>query len=174
MAPKGWSSSPRMSSHATEEEGPLTLAADVVRQRRWVQSLIPLRMQPRYGARQLTISPGSSPGCWVRGTQSFTEFYDGQCRKALAYAVDSRRFAGRGAQSVRLAVNGEARAHAKLGQTQKAEQAIGTAYEMLSDLSPEPGMSSCVSFGLYSEARVASNAALGPWRPSQRGPSPPA
>ncbi|ROO51174.1 hypothetical protein EDC02_6042 [Micromonospora sp. Llam0] len=176
-----------------EEEGPLTLAADVVRQRRWVQSLIPLRMQPRYSARLLAIA-GQLSGllsymsvnlgrfssaraygieafqladyaedrelkAWVRGTQSFTEFYDGQYRKALAYAVDGRRFAGRGAQTVRLAVNGEARAHAKLGQTQEAEQAIGTAYEVLSDLSPEPGMSSCVSFGLYSEARVASNAA---------------
>ncbi|MFY1652150.1 hypothetical protein ACN27J_14795 [Solwaraspora sp. WMMB762] len=176
-----------------EEEGPLTLAADVVRQRRWVQSLIPLRMQPRYSARLLAIA-GQLSGllsymsvnlgrfssaraygieafqladytedrelkAWVRGTQSFAEFYDGQYRKALAYAVDGRRFAGRGPQAVRLAVNGEARAHAKLGQKQEAEQAIGTAYEVLPDLSPEPGMSSCVSFGLYSEARVASNAA---------------
>ncbi|MFY1695998.1 hypothetical protein [Solwaraspora sp. WMMA2101] len=176
-----------------EEEGPLALATDVVRQRRWVQSLIPLQMQPRYSARLLTIA-GQLSGllsymsvnlgrfssaraygieafqladyaedwelkAWVRGTQSFAEFYDGQYRKALAYAVDGRRFAGRGAQAVRLTINGEARAHAKLGQTQEAEQAISTAYEVLSDLSPEPGMSSCVSFGLYSEARVASNAA---------------
>ncbi|MFV2107632.1 helix-turn-helix domain-containing protein [Micromonospora sp. LOL_015] len=154
-----------------EEEGPLTLAADVVRQRRWVQSLIPLRMQPSYSARLLTIA-GQLSGllsymsvnlgrfssaraygieafqladyaedrelkAWVRGTQSFAEFYDGQYRKALAYAVDGRRFASRGAQAVRLAVNGEARAHAKLGQAQEAEQAIGTAYEVLSDLSPD-------------------------------------
>ncbi|MBX6751493.1 MAG: transcriptional regulator [Micromonosporaceae bacterium] len=96
---------------------------------------------------------------WIRGTQSFTEYYAGDYRAAARYAADGRRYAGRGPQAVRLAVNGEARAYGRLGDRRAVEVAVGEAYDLLAGFAPEPGMSSCISFGLYSEARVAANAA---------------
>ncbi|MEU8048388.1 helix-turn-helix transcriptional regulator [Micromonospora haikouensis] len=96
---------------------------------------------------------------WVRGTQSLAEFYAGNCRDALAFAQDGRRFAGTGRQAVRLAVNGEARAHGRLGDRRAVEKAVGDAYDLLAGSSSEPGMTPCISFGVYSEARTASNAA---------------
>ncbi len=94
---------------------------------------------------------------WVRGTQSFTEYYTGNYRQALDYALDGQRYAGSGQQAVRLVINGEARALAKMQQP--IDCTVGRAYEILAALRPPLGMSSCISFGLYSEARVASNAA---------------
>ena len=96
---------------------------------------------------------------WVRGTQSLAEFYAGNYREALAFAQDGRRFAGAGRQAVRIAVNGEARAHGMLGDRRAVTRAVGDAYDLLGTLSPEPGMTPCISFGVYSEARAASNAA---------------
>ncbi|MEV7232225.1 helix-turn-helix domain-containing protein [Polymorphospora sp. NPDC051019] len=96
---------------------------------------------------------------WVRGTQSLAEFYDGQYRKALDYAVDGRRYADSGPQAVRLAVNGQARALGHLEERKAAEATIDEAYELLPRFPSEPGMSPCISFGVYSRARVASNAA---------------
>ena len=37
---------------------------------------------------------------WVRGTQSFAEYYTGNYRQALEYAVDGQRYAGTGSQGV--------------------------------------------------------------------------
>ncbi|WP_431906144.1 helix-turn-helix domain-containing protein [Micromonospora carbonacea] len=96
---------------------------------------------------------------WVRGTQSLAEFYAGNYRDALAFAQDGRRFAGTGRQAVRLAVNGEARAHGRLGDRRAVEKTVGDAYDLLAGFSTEPGMTPCISFGVYSEARTASNAA---------------
>ncbi|TDC66077.1 hypothetical protein E1258_03665 [Micromonospora sp. KC207] len=96
---------------------------------------------------------------WVRGTQSLAEFYAGNYRDALVFAQDGRRFAGAGRQAVRLAVNGEARAHGRLGDRRAVDKTVGDAYDLLADFSPEPGMTPCISFGVYSEARTASNAA---------------
>ncbi|HEV7899970.1 MAG TPA: helix-turn-helix domain-containing protein [Planosporangium sp.] len=94
---------------------------------------------------------------WVRGTQSLTEYYAGHYDRALELAKDGRRYAGSGPQAVRLIINGEARALGKLNQP--VDEAVDRAYELLTTFPPEPGMTPCISFGLYSEARVASNAA---------------
>ncbi len=97
---------------------------------------------------------------WIRGTQSLTEYYDGRYDRALELAVDGQRYAKAGHQAVRLMINGEARALAKLGGEPLAvERVVGQAYELLTAFPLEPGMTPCISFGLYSEARVASNAA---------------
>lgn len=96
---------------------------------------------------------------WVRGTQSLAEFYAGNYREALAFAEDGRRYASTGRQAVRLVVNGEARAHGKLGDRRAVTKAVAEAYELLGAFAPEPGMTPCISFGVYSEARTASNAA---------------
>lgn len=96
---------------------------------------------------------------WVRGTQSLTEFYAGDYQKALDFARDGRRFAGHGRQAVRLAINGEARALGQLGDSRAVDQAVGEAFTLLERFPAEPGMTPCISFGVYSEARVAANAA---------------
>lgn len=96
---------------------------------------------------------------WVRGTQSLAEFYAGNYREALAFAEDGRRYAGTGRQAVRLAVNGEARAHGRLSDRRAVTKAVGDAYDLLGAFTPEPGMTPCISFDVYSEARTASNAA---------------
>jgi hypothetical protein len=94
---------------------------------------------------------------WTRGTQSLCEYYTGQYDRALELALDDQRYAANGPQAVRLLINGEARALGKLGRS--VDRAIGKAYDLLSAFPPESGITPCISFGLYSEARVASNAA---------------
>jgi hypothetical protein len=79
--------------------------------------------------------------------------------RALELARDGLRYAHEGPQSVRLVVNGEARALAKIGERRATARAVGRAFELLDRFEPEVGMSPCMSFGVYSEARVASNAA---------------
>jgi len=96
---------------------------------------------------------------WVRGTQSLAAYYMKRYDRSAEYARDGLRYANDGPQAVRLLVNGEARALAKLGETVAAQAAVSRSYQLLERLSPAPGMSGCISFGLYSEARVASNAA---------------
>ncbi|SRR6266550_4901614 len=87
---------------------------------------------------------------WVRGTQSFTEYYTGHYDRALELAFDGLRHAGNGPQAVRLLINGEARALGKLQRP--VDKAVGRAYELLTGFPAEPGMTPCNSFGLYSEA----------------------
>ena len=96
---------------------------------------------------------------WVRGTESFGAYYQGDYVRALELARYGLRYAHNGPQTVRLVVNGEARALAKIGERQATARAIGRSFELLDRFEPEVGMSPCMSFGVYSEARVASNAA---------------
>ena len=78
---------------------------------------------------------------------------------ALELAVDGMRHAGAGPQSVRLAVNGAARAMGKLGDVQGVHRMVGETQESLSRQEVAPGIVSSIGFGCYSEAQVASNAA---------------
>jgi transcriptional regulator with XRE-family HTH domain len=95
---------------------------------------------------------------WIRGTQSFCEYYAGDYSSAVELARDGMRYAGDGPQAVRLTINGEARALGKLGDLRGVHESVERAYR-LSDANPTvPGVSSCVSFGGYSLARTASNA----------------
>jgi hypothetical protein len=96
---------------------------------------------------------------WVRGTQSFAAYYTRDYRQSLVLAQDGQRYAKDSIQAVRLAVNGEARAWGKLRDRRGTQEAITRAYRALERFPPVTGMTPCISFGIYSEARTASNAA---------------
>jgi hypothetical protein len=91
---------------------------------------------------------------WTRGTESLNAYYARDYRTAARL-----RYARGGPQAVRLAANGEARALARLGDLTGVNEAVERAYRTAGRLEPVPGVSSCISFGLYSNARTASNAA---------------
>ncbi|WP_322769231.1 helix-turn-helix transcriptional regulator [Frankia sp. Cr1] len=96
---------------------------------------------------------------WVRGTQSLCEYYAGNYQAALEFACEGRRLAAGSGQSIRLAVNGEARALGRLGDRDGVGKAVGEAFE-LAERHPVPGgMSPCISFEPYSVARITANAA---------------
>ncbi len=96
---------------------------------------------------------------WVRGTQSLTSYYTGDYRESLTLAQDGQRYAKDGIQAVRLAINGEARALGKLRDRRATTEAVTRTYRLLERFPPAAGMTPCISFGIYSEARTASNAA---------------
>lgn len=96
---------------------------------------------------------------WVRGTQSLAAYYTGDYRRSLVLAQDGQRYAKKSIQAVRLAVNGEARALGKLQDRRGTAEAVTRAYRQLERFRPAAGMTPCISFGIYSEARTASNAA---------------
>ncbi len=96
---------------------------------------------------------------WVRGTESLSAYYQKRYTDALELARDGQRHARGGPQMVRLAVNGEARALGRLGDRHGVDKAVARAYAGVSRLPSREGMSPCLSFGPYSEARVAANAA---------------
>ncbi|MCK9895021.1 hypothetical protein [Frankia sp. AgB32] len=96
---------------------------------------------------------------WARGLQSFCAYYLQDYTTALDLAVDGLRHAGAGPQSVRLAVNGAARAMGRLGDAQGVHRLVGEAQEMQSRHDVPPGIASSIGLGCYSEAQVSSNAA---------------
>ena len=95
---------------------------------------------------------------WVKGTESFCEYYAGDYRKAVEAARAGLRITGSESQRVRLLINGEARALGKLGDVDGVHAAVQRAYDAAGRLPAVPGVSPCVSFGSYSMARLASNA----------------
>lgn len=95
---------------------------------------------------------------WVKGTESFCEYYAGNYREAVDLARAGLEVAGSGPQRVRLLINGEARALGKLGDAAGVHAAVERAYDTAREQPAVPGVSSCVSFGGYSLARLASNA----------------
>jgi hypothetical protein len=95
---------------------------------------------------------------WVKGTESFCEYYAGEYLKAAALARAGLEIAGSGPQLVRLLINGQARALGKLGDDAGVHAAVERAYDAASRQPTVPGVSPCVSFGGYSMARLASNA----------------
>jgi hypothetical protein len=95
---------------------------------------------------------------WVRGTESFCAYYEGDYRWAVELAREGLQLAGGGPQTIRLLVNGEARALAKLGDDLGAKQAIEGAFVAAARHGVRDGMSPCLSFGPYSDARTTANA----------------
>lgn len=95
---------------------------------------------------------------WVRGTESFCAYYEGDFRSAAGLASDGLRYEGKGPQAIRLLINGEARALAKLGDEPGTRLAIDGALSLTARHGVREGMSPCLSFGPYSEARTISNA----------------
>ncbi len=96
---------------------------------------------------------------WSRGTASLSSYYAGDFAMALATARDGLRYAAGGAQAIRLAINGEARALARLGNNAGAKRAVDLAYLVASRNDTPAGVTSCISFGPYGSARTAANAA---------------
>jgi hypothetical protein len=96
---------------------------------------------------------------WVRGTESLSAYYQKRYKDALDLARDGQRHAHGGPQTIRLAVNGEARALGRLGDRRGVDEAVERAYAGVCRLPSRAGLSSCISLEPYSEARVAANAA---------------
>ncbi|GIJ62318.1 AfsR/SARP family transcriptional regulator [Virgisporangium aurantiacum] len=96
---------------------------------------------------------------WARGVQSLIAYYAGDFHDALAYAQDGRRRAPRGQQSVRLTINGEARALARLGDRYGVEAAVDHALTLVEELPPQTDVSVSLATAPYCRARTAANAA---------------
>jgi hypothetical protein len=96
---------------------------------------------------------------WARGLQSFCEYYAQYYREALRLAQDGLTYAQDGPQSVRLTINGEARAMGKLRDTEGVRRAVGEAYELMSRNDVPAGVPSSIALECYSAAQTASNAA---------------
>jgi len=96
---------------------------------------------------------------WACGTQSFCEYYARRYDDALTLAIDGLQYAGTGPQSVRLMINGAARALGKLGDADGVKRSVGRAYDLMARNNPPGGLPSSISLGCYSPAQAASNAA---------------
>jgi hypothetical protein len=96
---------------------------------------------------------------WARGLQSFCEYYAGKYEDALGFAEDGLAYAHSGPQSVRLTINGVARAMGKLGDSEGVHRSVQEAYELMSHNDVPAGVPSSISFECYSAAQTASNAA---------------
>ncbi|SFB59103.1 DNA-binding transcriptional regulator, XRE-family HTH domain [Amycolatopsis marina] len=96
---------------------------------------------------------------WIKGTQSFTAYYQEKYDDALNLARVGLQFAGDDAQRIRLLANGVARAAGKLGDRRTVDQAVTEAFELVADRSGPTGMTPCIDFAPYRWARTAANAA---------------
>jgi hypothetical protein len=96
---------------------------------------------------------------WARGLQSFCEYYAGRYDEAVHLANDGLTYARSGPQSVRLTINGKARALGKLGDIKGVDRAVGESYELMSLNDVPDGVPSSIALDCYSEAQTASNAA---------------
>ncbi|WP_239379858.1 hypothetical protein [Frankia sp. CIT1] len=101
----------------------------------------------------------SDLAAWVRGTESLCAYYAGDYRLALERAREGQIYAAGGPQAIRLAVNGEACALGQLGDRDGVREAVGRAFDLAEGAELPDGMSPCISFGSYSLARIAANAA---------------
>ncbi|MER7471716.1 helix-turn-helix transcriptional regulator [Micromonospora sp. NPDC000018] len=96
---------------------------------------------------------------WARATQSLIAFYTGEYHDALAYAQDGLRRAGTSPHRIRLTINGQARALARLGDRYGVDSAVDRAFTMLSDYPSVTQVSTSLDLGPYCQARTAANAA---------------
>ena len=96
---------------------------------------------------------------WARGLQSFCEYYDRRYDEALRLAIDGLNYAQSGPQSVRLTINGVARARGKLGDAEGVRRAVDRAYDLMSRNDVPSGLPSSIALECYSVAQTASNAA---------------
>ena len=95
---------------------------------------------------------------WARANQSLVEYYQHRYHDALAFARAGQRLDPNGPHRVRLAINGEARALARLGDRRGAEEAIDRAMALVRR-DPTSSVTESLSLGPYCEYRAAANAA---------------
>ncbi|MDG9674812.1 helix-turn-helix transcriptional regulator [Micromonospora sp. DH14] len=96
---------------------------------------------------------------WARATQSLIAYYAGAYHDALAYAQDGLRRGGSSGHRIRLTINGQARALARLGDRYGVDRAVDHAFTMLSDYPSGSAVSASLALGPYCPARTAANAA---------------
>ncbi|WP_432991802.1 hypothetical protein [Dactylosporangium sp. CA-233914] len=95
---------------------------------------------------------------WVRAGQSLIAYYSGHYHDAVAYARDGHARSPHGPQAVRLAINGQARALARLGHAHAVDKAVERGLTALDDQG-EHGVSPSLALEPYCQARAAANAA---------------
>lgn len=105
------------------------------------------------------LAENSETRAWARGLQSFCEYYSGRYSEALDYARDGLTHAQSGPQSVRLLINGAARALGKLGNIEGVHRAVQESYDLISRHEVSAGLPSSITLECYSPAQVAGNAA---------------
>ncbi len=96
---------------------------------------------------------------WVRGTESFCAYYQGDYAAAVRAAYEGLDLANGGPQSIRLYSNGLARALGKVGDSAGVAAAIDAATATAATLDTGPGLSPALTFEPYGEARLMANAA---------------
>ncbi|MER7454333.1 hypothetical protein ABTW96_29050 [Nocardia beijingensis] len=92
---------------------------------------------------------------WVKGTESFCAYYQGDYAAAVRAAYEGLNLANGGPQSIRLYSNGLARALGKVGDSTGVAAATTTA----AALDTGPGLTPALTFAPYGEARIMANAA---------------
>lgn len=105
------------------------------------------------------VVQSTSLQAWVRGMQSYCEYYSGRYHDALQFAEDGLNYAARGPQRIRLKINGVARALGKLGDRHGVDRAVEEAYDLMAELGADSYSRSSISIFGYSHAQVAGNAA---------------
>lgn len=105
------------------------------------------------------IEHAADAQAWVRGTQSLIEYYAGRYQDALDLARDGQRLSPGGPQTIRLIINGEARALGRLGDKHGVDAAVDGAQAWLADHKTTPAMSPSLALGPYCGARIDCNAA---------------
>ncbi|WP_143050078.1 XRE family transcriptional regulator [Asanoa ishikariensis] len=115
-----------------------------------------------YARESFEIAEASAIGdvqAWSRAVQSLVAYYNGNYHDALAYAQDGQRRAQTPTHQVRLAVNGEARALARIGDERGVDEAVNRAFDLTSSMPPRAHISPSLSLEAYCPPRVAANAA---------------
>ncbi|MEU1958784.1 hypothetical protein [Nocardia sp. NPDC019255] len=96
---------------------------------------------------------------WVKGTESFCAYYQGDYAAAVRAAYEGLDLADGGPQSVRLYSNGLARALGKVGDSAGVAGAIDAATTTAAALDTGPGLTPALTFAPYGQARLMANAA---------------
>jgi hypothetical protein len=96
---------------------------------------------------------------WVKGTESFCAYYQGDYAAAVRAAYEGLDLADGGPQSIRLYSNGLARALGKVGDSAGVAAAIDAATTTAATLDTGPGLTPALTFEAYGEARLMANAA---------------
>lgn len=96
---------------------------------------------------------------WIRGTESFSYYYQGKYQQAADAAREGIRTAAGNQQAIRLYSNGLARALGKLGDSEGVKRAVEQAVELGEAKHVPSGLTPALSFEPYGAARVMANAA---------------
>ncbi|MEU1952092.1 helix-turn-helix domain-containing protein [Nocardia rhamnosiphila] len=105
------------------------------------------------------LSDDAELRAWIKGTESFCAYYQGDYATAVRVAYEGLDAANDGPQSVRLYSNGLARALGKVGDAAGVAEAIDLAIAKAASLGTGPGLTPALSFDAYGEARLMANAA---------------